>query len=75
MTIKVPRWAIWVVALVAAAYSFMWPPTRAVWIWLWPIDPGHEDTVTLVGIVVVLWIAFMKGWISLPKFLSRRKRK
>lgn len=56
-----------VVATLLLTAMLIHPVGRAVLIFLWPIDPGHEDTVVLV----VLLTAFVILWTQIPK-LSRR---
>jgi hypothetical protein len=63
------RTLYWIVGLGILLYSFVHPIPRAIWIFLWPIDPGHGDTVVLVGVTLVL-----TGWVNIPSFLSRRKK-
>lgn len=59
---SIPDWGKWLIAAVSGfvlAWSFLWPYTRMVWLWLLPLGSGIDDLIVIVllilGSVAALW--------------------
>jgi len=59
---RVSKWTWLIIGWIVFLWMAAWPPTRAILIFLWPIDPGHEDTVVLVALVVFLVALYLGLW-------------
>lgn len=44
------------------------PPTRYVIFWLLPVGSGIDDLIFVIICIAVFILAFVKGWVQLPKF-------
>lgn len=51
------KWTVLIGALVAL--FLIHPIGRAILIFLWPIDPGHEDTIVFLILVAFGWFFFI----------------
>lgn len=57
-----------VLGLLGVAFLFWNPMTRTVILWILPLGSGIDDLIVVSALVVVLFLSFVKGWISIPQF-------
>lgn len=63
----------WKTALVLAVVAFLfWNPiTRRIIILILPLGSGIDDLIVIVALVLILILAFVRGWIALPSWFRR----
>ncbi len=53
----------------------LWIPfTRYAIFWLLPVGSGIDDLIFVIVLIATLFVAFVKGWISLPSFIKGLER-
>lgn len=60
-------WKKVVVPLIIMLILLWIPPTRYAIFWLLPVGSGIDDLIFIVIGVAVFILAFVRGWVQLPK--------
>lgn len=50
------------------------PLTRRIALIILPLGRGFDDILFWIFFVIFILVAFVKGWVSLPKFISKIER-
>lgn len=69
----VRHWWKWVLGLAVVAFLFWNPATRAIILWILPLGSGIDDLIVIASLILILVLAFVRGWISLPQWLKRNR--
>ncbi len=64
------KWKKFFLVLIIILLSLWFPVTRYIIFWLLPVGSGIDDLVFIIVLVATLFVAFVKGWISLPNFMK-----
>lgn len=67
---KKPKWKKVLLALTIVLALLWIPPTRYMIFWLLPIGSGIDDLIFIIVAIVIFIIAFVRGWIQIPKFFK-----
>jgi hypothetical protein len=65
------HWWKLVLGLAIVAFLFWNPTTRAFVLWVLPLGSGIDDLIVIASLILIVVLAFVRGWVSLPQWLKR----
>ncbi|MDI7277366.1 MAG: hypothetical protein QME94_15420 [Anaerolineae bacterium] len=67
------HWWKAVLGLAVLAFLFRNPVARTIVLWILPLGSGIDDLIVIVALIAMLVLAFVRGWIALPRWLRRER--
>ena len=65
------HWWKAILGLAVLAFLFRNPAARRIVLWILPLGRGIDDLIVIVALILIVVLAFVRGWIALPRWFRR----